>query len=89
MPAIDTFHQYDTSLISPLTHGFAITPSDSEELSEVTRELYVGGAGNIVLVLKSGDEITLNAVPAGLRLPYRVRQVRATDTTATHLVGLY
>jgi hypothetical protein len=80
----------------PYTHAFAITPSDTDELPMITRAIYVGGAGDIAVILaddtpvgSSGSSITLKAVPVGTVLPMRVRQVWSTNTTATLLIGLY
>lgn len=82
---------FDTKpgLTSPLEHGFAITPHDSNDLSHITRELYVGTGGTLALQLKHGDSITLTNVADGARLPYRVMRVLATGTTASAIVGLY
>jgi hypothetical protein len=90
MAATDTFVNSQGGLQSPPTNSFAITPSDLNELPFVTREIYVGGAGNITLRLANDSaSVVLTSVPAGTRLSYRVRQIYATGTTATALVGLY
>ena len=74
----------------PATHGFAITPTDQVELVAATRMIYVGGAGNINLVLLDDTSPTLlTAVPVGTTLRVRARQVWSTSTTATLLIGLY
>jgi hypothetical protein len=89
MPATDSFATNAAGLTSPIENGFAIIPHDTNELTAVTRELYVGSGGDIVLVLKNGDEVTLSHVAGGSRLPYRARQIKATGTTASDMVGLY
>jgi hypothetical protein len=66
---------------------FAITPSDSVDITDRHDAIYVGGAGNLVAVLPNGQTVTF-AVIAGQVLPIRVRRVNATLTTATGLVGL-
>lgn len=70
--------------------AFAITPTDDADNANAKecKAIYVGGAGNIVLVTEQGNQITLNAVPVGTILPIRTRYVRSTSTTATNLVGL-
>jgi hypothetical protein len=85
----DTFDSSTPGLTSPLERGFAVTPHDTNALSFVTRELFIGTGGNIALELKHGDSITLNNVPDGARLPYRVSKLLATGTTASDIVGLY
>ena len=55
----------------------------------MTRGLYVGGAGNVVVQL-DGDSstVTFTGVVAGSILPIRARLVASTGTTATSLLGL-
>lgn len=84
----DRFQTLSPGLEAPASHGFAITPSDSDALIEVTRALYVGGAGAIAVVLSSGASVTLSGIAGGTILPLRLSQVKSTGTTATSLVGL-
>lgn len=67
----------------------AITPSDATNLPGGCRAIYVGGAGNIVLVDTEDNAVTFVGVLAGQILPCSVKRVNATSTTATSLVGLY
>lgn len=84
----DRFDTNMPGLESPATHGFAVTPHDSNALAEMTRALYVGVAGTLVVTLASGATVTLSGVAGGALLPIRVRQVKATGTTASAIVGL-
>lgn len=71
--------------------GFAITPSDGNQLQYVTRGIYVGGTGDVTLVFvdePTSAAITFRAVPVGTILPVRAYYVMSTNTTATYLVGL-
>ena len=74
---------------APARRGFSITRSDSTDLAAETRAVYIGTAGDLAVILSSGDEVTLAAVPAGSLLPLRVRRVKSTGTSASQLVGLY
>lgn len=65
--------------------GFAVVPSDTDELEQVTRQLWVRGAGDLTVVFKSGRTKTYLAVAAGERLNIRVKQVKASGTTATNI----
>ena len=76
-------------LTSPADNAAAVTPSDSTDLAFISRALYVGGAGNIIVTMAGGGDVTFSAVPAGSILPVRVTRVKATSTTATSIVNLY
>ena len=88
MSAANNFSYPSNPIEAPATHAEAVTPSDSAELTNVTRALYVGGAGNVVVVMHGGETVTFTGVPAGAILPIRVKQVKSTSTTATSIVGL-
>lgn len=66
----------------------AVTPSDSTILP-TTRALYIGGSGDVSVVMAYGTTVTFTALLAGSILPVQVKQVRATNTTATNLIALY
>ncbi len=87
--ATDSFSSYGVGLTSLATRAFAIVPHDTNELTAVTRAIWVGGAGNIVVVTSGGDTVTLTGALVGTVINVRVKIVKATDTTATFLVGLY
>lgn len=79
----------DTNLLdSPATTGFAITPHDSTDFTFVTRGIYVGVGGDIVIVMKSGGALTFKNAVAGSVIPVRATRVNSTSTTATNLIGL-
>ena len=73
----------------PAANAESITPSDSTDLEAITRGIYVGGAGNIAVVMLGGGSVTFVGVLAGTILPIRVTRVKDTNTTATSLIGLY
>jgi hypothetical protein len=60
----------------------AVTPHDTDALGYTTRQLYIGGAGNIVVVWVNSAETT-EPVAAGERVPWCVTHIKATGTTAT------
>lgn len=67
---------------------FSITKSDTVALAYPVRGIYVGGAGDLALVLEDDtDTVTFVGVLAGTILPLRAEYVMAA-TTATNLVGL-
>lgn len=73
----------DRGALGSAREFFAITKHDTNELAQVPRAIWVGGAGDIAL-----DGVVLKAVPAGTLLPVSPSKVNATGTTATDLVGL-
>ena len=84
----DRFASNIPSLTSPATHGFAVTPNDTLDLSEATRAIYVGSGGALALRFLSGQTIIFVGVAAGSILPVRADRILATGTTAGSLVGL-
>ncbi|NSZ73330.1 hypothetical protein G6L74_06180 [Agrobacterium tumefaciens] len=69
------------------TDAFSIAPSDSVDLVDIPRAIWVGTGGNIALAMTSGN-VTLLNVPDGTLLPVRPSRVRVTGTTASNMVGL-
>lgn len=77
----------------PAANAVAVTPNDSTDLTFVTRGLFVGGGGNLVVIMADqpvdATTVTFTGVPAGTILPIAVRRVRSTSTTATNIVALW
>ena len=84
----DRFANTQSSLSSPASSGFAVTPNDSGGFSETCRALYVGSGGNLSVRMLSGEVLTLANVPTGLLLPLRATAVLATGTTAGAITAL-
>ena len=64
----------------------AVTKSDTTIVD--CRSLYVGGAGDLVVTMARGGDVTFVGVPAGTFLPVQVQKVKAA-TTATNIVALF
>ncbi|TIX48980.1 spike base protein, RCAP_Rcc01079 family [Alteraurantiacibacter aquimixticola] len=85
----DPFANYKDSPIAPSTNCFAVQPSDDEGLPVPTKALYVGQAGDVMLLaLRSASPVLFANVPAGTILDVRAQAVHATGTTASDIVGL-
>lgn len=83
-------------------HGaVAVTASDTTDLP-VTRALYVGGTGDISIVLADANlasgasaaaaqavDVVFSNVSAGTVLPVQAVRVLSTGTSATNIVALY
>lgn len=72
----------------PSSGNFAVAPSDAANFATPARSLYVGGAGDVVVVAPDGSVTKFVAVPAGTVLPVRATRVNLTGTTATSIVGM-
>lgn len=79
---------------APAVKARAVTKSDSTIIN--ARALYVGGAGNVAVIMQAdatsvggaGTAVTFTAVPAGTFMPVSVEKVMDA-TTATAIVALY
>lgn len=70
------------------TYGGATTITKSDTVDQQYSAIYVGGAGNVAVIMESGDSVIFTAPPVGSILPIRVKRVLSTNTTATLLIGL-
>ncbi len=71
-------------------HAEVVTPSDSEEFDGPV-SIFVGGDGDVsvVPVLPTGASAITLTLSAGDFVPFLVRKVNATGTTATSLVAVW
>jgi hypothetical protein len=68
---------------------YAITPSDTVDLTKRPRGIWVGVAGDVAVRAKDNSTVVVfKNCPAGSTLPARTNRVMATNTTATNLVAL-
>ena len=72
--------------------GSAVTPSDTVDLPDITRAVYVGGAGDLTVIFQddaTATPVTFKAVPVGTVLAIAVGIIKSTGTTATNIVAMY
>jgi hypothetical protein len=76
----------------PALSAAVVTPSNTDELPNFSRMLYIadGGTGQDVKVtmLNGGDPVVFRNVPTGI-LMVQARKVWVTDTTATDILALW
>lgn len=73
----------------PITSVKSVTPSDTVDLVDgATRGILVTAAGNVAVITKDGDEVTL-PVTEKIFYPVSVGRIKATGTTATGILALY
>jgi hypothetical protein len=87
--ATDDYARFATGLDTPYRHAAAITPSDTVDLTNVSRAIYVGGAGNIVLITQAGETVTITGATVGSVYRIMASRIKSTSTTATNLVALW
>lgn len=85
----DRFASGTDSVLASARQAVAVTPSDASDLTDLPKALYVGGYGDVSLILADDSApVAFTGVAAGTILPVRARRVRATGTTATAIVAL-
>ena len=84
----DNYGHYSNHIDAPGVNAWPIEPDDETNMDLTTRGIYVGGAGDLSVVMKSEAVVTLKNVAAGTILPLRAIRVNSTGTSATDLVGL-
>lgn len=88
----DVFKGSMRSQSDPYREAVAITPDDFTDLEDLPRALWVGGAGNINVLMdkgQPGEEVVLSGIVAGTLIPVRVKRILNTSTTATLIVALW
>jgi hypothetical protein len=65
-----------------------VTPNDVTPIGPC-KSIYVGGTGNLAVIMPGAITFSFAAVPAGTWLPICPTQVKATGTTATGIVRMY
>ena len=89
MAAPDLSKEGGIAVYWPAYHAAAVTPADATDLAFLTRAIYVGGAGNLSVLMQGGEIVTFVAVAAGTTLQVRADRVRLTGTTATSILALW
>lgn len=83
----ENFANLPRPLNAPAQGAFAITPSDTVDLTAAIRLLTIGTAGGTVsFVGRDGVTYTTGPLPLG-SYPIEALRIRATGTTATGLTG--
>ena len=89
MPATDPYTEIPFIATAPAVNAEEVTPHNTTELTSVSRALWVGTGGNVKVTMKGGAEVTFTGVPDGTLLPFRVKIVWSTGTTASGIVAVY
>lgn len=73
----------------PGRNAETVTPSNSVDLTQPSRALWVGGAGNIAVEMLDGGTQVFEGVVAGSLIPIQVTRVNLTNTSATLIVAVF
>lgn len=85
----DPFQNHQAQFDSPALNAAAVTPNDAAPIATTPRALYVGGAGDIAVIMKGGGEVVFVAAPAGSILPISPSHIKSSGTTATNILALW
>jgi hypothetical protein len=80
---------------APMQHAFAVTPSDGTPLTAVPRGLYIGGSGDVTVILRNDPHNGTSLATGATTQPVTYKNVQAgtavfvmaTGTTATNIVA--
>lgn len=72
----------------PAQGAITVVPSNTIDLTSPTTGIYVGGAGNVRVLMLLGDDVIFVGVTAASILPIQVTRILATGTTATNMLAL-
>lgn len=95
MPIFSASRDFAPVYQSPAGNAQAVTPSDTASLSVggntlVSRGIYVGGGGNLQVVMAiNSATVNFASVAGGSLLPIRVTRVQNSGTTATGIVAVW
>ncbi len=74
-----------------------LTKSDTNDIWGVTYSaassrpcdgVYVGGSGDLAVIMANGNQVTFVGAVVGTTLPIRIKQLLSTGTSATLCLGL-
>lgn len=87
MAATDAF--VDTiGAVGPATKAEAVTPSDTVDLTRVSRALWVGVAGDVKVTMRDGGaNVVFSNMTVGWH-PIRASRILSTGTTASSIVSV-
>jgi formylmethanofuran dehydrogenase subunit B len=66
-----------------------VTPSDTVDLEDVSRGIYVGTTGDVEVITAKGRTVVIPNLVAGIEHGGRFTRIKAARTTATDIFVLY
>lgn len=78
----------EPGICAPGSGSASVTPSNSTDLAQVARSLYVTVAGDVTFTGLDGVD-SVWTVPANFIIPVAMTRVKSTGTTATGLIAIW
>lgn len=86
MAAVDEFANASGGVMGGIEKAVSVTPDDDNDLEFTTRAIYVGVAGDLVVILnKETTSVTFANLAAGVFHPLRVDRVLESSTATSIL----
>ena len=89
----DRFVNNSDTVIAPSRHVVAVVPSDSTDLTDTPKALYIGTGGDVKVIgidaPTGATGVVFKNVSGGQVLDVRPRRVLAAGTTAADIVALF
>jgi hypothetical protein len=85
----DQFAAYGSGLFGSGTRQFAVTPHDTDELTNIPRAIYVAETGYVNMILMNDTVAVAIFLAAGVPHPLRPKVILDTGTSATGIIGVY
>lgn len=83
-------YERTTALTSSAEAGEAVDIGGGDHIfTKVTKAIYVGTAGTVMVIFKRGDTPVAHKCAAGTILPVRARGIAASGTDAGDMVGWF
>lgn len=79
----------DLRTVQGASRWVAVTPSDSADLAEVPRGIYLGASGDVKMTDQAGNTLVFTAMSAGIEHAVQPTRIWSTGTTATGIRALY
>lgn len=76
------------AVIAPPLNAESVSPHDSVDLTNYSRAIYIGTAGDLKVDMVGVGTVTFTNLPVGM-WPMRVKRVYNTGTAALGILNLY
>jgi hypothetical protein len=87
---IDSFAALVSLTVNPADNAVAVNLDNGNfQTAELCRSVYIGTGGDLTIIMKGGEEVTLRNLPDASHIALRVNTFVADNTTASDIVALW